>query len=218
MEQSMAMKVVIFGASGGTGQEIVQLALHAGHRVRAVARTPSKIAFNDAGLEVYKADIYDEEAVWSALAGQEVVVSAVSPGSFSLTQPTDVFSRSAQALVTGMYKHGIRRLVVISTQARSYLSMDNHPIFEFVIKPLFWRTLYSDVVKMDEIIAGSTLDWTLVRPPRVINHSPTGSYRVGEGMYALPGGASIGRADMAGYIVSILDEPRLFAKNVALAY
>ena len=212
------MKIVVFGATGGAGREIVQCALTAGYDVRAAVRTPSKMEISHPHLEVFKADLYDPASVVAAVGGQEAVLAAVAPGGLSLTKKTDLYSQSAKSILPAMQAQGVSRLLVVSTAARRNYSPDNHPIFELIIKNLFWNTLYSDVVKMDNLIMASPLNWTLIRPPQVVDRPASGKYRVAEGKYAVKGGASIGRTDLAAFIVSIINTPRLFQQNVAIAY
>lgn len=210
--------VVIFGATGETGHFLVKEALKSGYNVRAAVRTPSKLKIEHEHLHVCKSDIYDETSVSEAIAGQDVVLASLAPKSFSLTEATDIFTQTAKAIIPAMKQHNVSRLLVISTSARRGISWDNHPIFEFVIKRIFWRTLYSNVVAMDEIVMASNLEWTMIRPPQVKNEPYRGKYRIGEGLYALPRGAIIGRADLAEAMVSLIDKPSSFRNNVAIAY
>ena len=212
------MKIVVFGATGGTGREIVNQALQAGYQVRAAARTPSKVQMTHANLEVFKADIYDPVSISAAIAGQEAVLSAVAPGGYSLTKRTDLYTQSAKSILHGMQDNHVQRLIIVSTAARRGYSRENHPIFELILKRVFWRTLYANIVDMDVMVMASKTDWTLVRPPQVIDKVQTGIYRNIVGKYAVPGGATIGRADLAAYMVSIVADERLYRQNVAIAY
>jgi putative NADH-flavin reductase len=142
----------------------------------------------------------------------------VAPGGYSLTRKTDLYTQSAKVILAGMAQNRVERLLVISTAARREYSPDNHPFFELILKRLFWRTLYENVVDMDDMITASALNWTLVRPPQVVNKPQMGKYRVAVGQYAIPGGATIGRADLAAYMVSIIKDERLYRQNVAIAY
>lgn len=211
-------RVVIFGATGETGQLLVQEALKNGYQVRAAVRTPSKLTMQHENLHVLQSDVYDEVSVARAVERQDAVLVSLAPASFSLTKKTDIFTQTAKAIVPAMQRYGVERLLIISTSARLGISWDNHPIFEFVIKPVFWRTLYSDVIAMDQMIMASNLNWTLLRPPQVTNHPYTGEYRMGEGLYALPGGARIGRGDLAECMVKLIERRSAYRENVAVAY
>ncbi|MDV7216720.1 NAD(P)-dependent oxidoreductase, partial [Streptomyces prunicolor] len=68
------MKLTVFGATGGIGQEIVRQALASGHEVTAVVRDPARLTVRGAGLEVFRADLTDPEAVRPAVAGRDAVL------------------------------------------------------------------------------------------------------------------------------------------------
>ena len=71
------MKLLVFGATGGTGRRIVQQALQQGHVVTAFAREPKKIPLTHANLRVVRGDVLNPDSVESAVAGQEAVLSAL---------------------------------------------------------------------------------------------------------------------------------------------
>lgn len=71
------MKLLVFGATGGTGSRLVQQALQQGHVVTAFVRDPAKIRFSHDRLRVVRGDILDEKSVDEAMAGQEGVLSAL---------------------------------------------------------------------------------------------------------------------------------------------
>jgi putative NADH-flavin reductase len=102
------MKIVVFGASGGTGIEIVKQALEAGHDVTAFVRNPDKMTARSPKLRLVQGDVMDPYIVEKAVAGQEAVISALGP-----TRPpvADMMKTAAQNIVAAMHKAGIRRLV-----------------------------------------------------------------------------------------------------------
>ena len=73
------MKIVVFGASGGTGIEIVKQALAAGHEVTAFVRNPAKVEFQHPNLKLFQGDVVDSAAVAKAITGQDAVISALGP-------------------------------------------------------------------------------------------------------------------------------------------
>ncbi len=102
------MKIVVFGASGGVGMEVVRQALQSGHIVTAFVRSPGKFTTTHPNLTVFEGDSMDAEAVSKAIAGQEAVISTLGP-----TRPPvpHMMKISAQNIVAGMKNQGIRRLV-----------------------------------------------------------------------------------------------------------
>ena len=73
------MKIIVFGASGGTGLEIVKQALEAGHSVTAFVRNPVKLGITHPDLRLFQGDVLDAAAVENAVAGQDAVISALGP-------------------------------------------------------------------------------------------------------------------------------------------
>ena len=102
------MKLVVFGASRGTGLEVVKQALNAGRAVIAFVRSPSNLQIEHPNLTVFQGDAMDVDAVEKAIAGQEAVVSTLGP-----TRPPvpHMMETSARNIVAGMKKHGVRRIV-----------------------------------------------------------------------------------------------------------
>ena len=75
------MKIIVFGATGGVGQQVVKQALKKGIKVTAFVRTPSKITLVDEALEIIQGDAFNKEEVAAAIAGHDVahfIVKALS--------------------------------------------------------------------------------------------------------------------------------------------
>ena len=70
------MNILIFGASGQTGQELVKQALTTGHTVTAFVRTPGKLTITDTNLHIIQGDVKVYASVEEAVKNQEAVISA----------------------------------------------------------------------------------------------------------------------------------------------
>ena len=105
------MKVLIIGATGGTGRILLEKALDQGHEVTALVRNPSTVAPRDYRPRVLRGNALDPDEVKAAVSGQDAVLSALGTRS---TKPTTLFSASAANLVGAMKKHDVRRLVCIT--------------------------------------------------------------------------------------------------------
>lgn len=95
------MKLIIFGATGQTGQELVKQAIDHGHEVTAFVRSPEKLTLRDERLHVVKGDVLDQEAVTAAIAGQEAVLTALGTESLAYS---GFLERSLVRIVTAMKK------------------------------------------------------------------------------------------------------------------
>ena len=71
------MKLLVFGATGGTGGRIVEEALEQGHVVTAFARDPAKMHVKHPNLRVVRGDILQPDSIETAMPGHDAVLSAV---------------------------------------------------------------------------------------------------------------------------------------------
>ena len=209
------MKTIVFGATGPTGLLIVDKLLDAGEDVVAFARTPSKLGREHPRLSIVRGDVYDAASVRDAIADCDAVVSALGvPYSF---KPVSVYSRGARHIVDGMRSAGVRRLVAI-TSGGTYPGRDpvNPFFFERILKPLFHR-LYDDMRELETIVQATDLDWTILRPPRLLDKDATGKARVAPETFAIAGGSTVSRADLADVVVQALLGSKLVRTAAAVA-
>ncbi|BCL27582.1 NAD(P)-dependent oxidoreductase [Streptomyces aurantiacus] len=189
------MKLVVFGANGATGRLVVAMAVTAGHSVTAIARRPREFPFHDRDVQVAEADVRDAEAVDWVVAGHDAVVSVV--GVPPTRRPVTVYSEGAANIVTSMTGHGTRRLVCVSSAGldpavRSGRALSRREARRRVFQARM-RGVHRDMGRMEDIVRGSALDWTLVRPGRLCGAGLT-DYRTSS--HALPG-ARTSRGDLA---------------------
>lgn len=210
------MKLVVFGGTGGTGALIVREALAAGHDVTVVARTPSKVAEKHARLEVVRGDVSDVESIVSAVRGKDAVVSAL--GARSNRPPVTVHRVGIRNILAAMHRTGVRRLVAISSGGH-YKGHDPNAsrFFEWIVRPLFLRHVYEDMAAMDALIEASDVDWTILRPPRLLDKPAIGQVREAPDVFVLPKGSTIARADLAKVVVRKLDDPASLQRAIAVA-
>lgn len=209
------MKVVVFGGTGPTGKLVVERALAARMQVRVLARSPEKVAERPNGLEVMQGDALQPEDVVRAVEGQEAVVTSLGvPYTF---KPVRIYSSGARNILEAMERHGVRRLVAVTSGGTHPGRDPNNPLFfEYFLKPFIGRTLYEDMRRMEAMIFESGLDWTLLRPPRLLDKPATGQVRVAPDEYTIAGGSIISRADLAAFIVEQLENPTLIRKAAAV--
>jgi len=210
------MKLVVFGGTGGTGVLIVKEALAAGHDVTVVARTPAKVAEKHPRLVVARGDVTDAESILPALEGKDAVVSAL--GARSSRPPVTVHRVGIANILTAMKRAGVRRLVAISS-AGHYEGHDPNGgrFFEWIIRPLFLRHLYEDMAAMDALIEASDVDWTILRPPRLLDAPAVGRVREAPDVFVLPKGGTIPRADLARVALDKLADGASVRRAIAVA-
>lgn len=198
------MNILLFGATGGTGSHILQLALHQGHFVTVVVRRPQNLLIKvHNNLDVIVGDILKPETYRDVIAKQDVVVSAI--GSANL-KPTNLFSHGISQLIELMNQFERKKIFCIS--ASGIVVNPNHNfILRFATKYILQKIFnnpYNDIWKMEAILQNSSdIDYTIIRPPRLTNKKAKGNYRFAINTY-LEKSFSITRADLAKFIVSNL--------------
>ena len=208
------LRLLVLGATGGTGREIVNQALERNHRVTAFVRSPQKLGQPRSGLTIIKGDLFDASSVAAALVGHDAVLSAIGPPGPGRTTVT---SQSAESTVTAMRTTGIRRLLVVGV---AVLFQDGG-FLAGILRATLLRNVAADSAAMERIVTASGLDWTIVRPPRLTNGSRRERYGIAE--EHLPrgsggGAAVISRADVAHFLLNEVERPAHLRRIVGVAY
>jgi putative NADH-flavin reductase len=208
------MKITMFGASGGIGQHVVTLADQRGHDVRAVYRT-TPATLPAARTEVLvNPDILDPEFVTNAIAGADVVITAVGPNfakhhnpRSKLLSPADLHQRLARAVVTAI--RGNTRLISVSTAsmgpADAFMGLAPRLLFRFfrtVVVPNL-GIVGKDLMAMERELAASGLDWHAVRPVKLTDGPRTEHVHAGDRFTM----NTISRADVAWYLLELAEHP-----------
>jgi len=210
------MKLTVFGATGGIGQEVVRQALDAGHQVTAIVRDPARLPVAGEGLEVFRADLADPAAVRPAVAGRDAVLSGLGARS---RKDAGVATRLTRTVLGAMEAEGVRRLLVVSAgpvgpepEGAGLLDRGVRGAVSMVLKDV-----YADLREMEAELARSATDWTAVRPPRLQNKPVTGRYRTVVGGFP-DKGRFIGRADVAHAMLTLIGDAGTVKQGVGVAY
>lgn len=176
------MNIVVFGANGPTGRLVVDQACAERHTVTAVTRHPETFPLTGPLLRVVAGDVYDPVAVERAVAGQDAVISVL--GVPFGKKPVTTYSTGITHITEGMVKHGGRRLVAVtSTVLFDEPAPGENFFFRKALEPLVMRfmgrTVYDDMRRMEAIVRGTDLDWTVVRPGGLFDASVVSDYQVG---------------------------------------
>ena len=192
-------RLVIFGATGPTGRLLLHQAIEEGYHVTAVARHPAAVETVYERLRVLSGDVFDASSVEQAIAEQDAVIAVFGVG-YSF-KPITIYSRGIENIVQTMQKKGVHRLVCVTSGGTSpHYDSNEGLFFGLLMKQFIGRTLYADMRRMEQIVMRSDLDWTIVRPARLIDISTVSRYRVEPG-YVLPHGTQTGRADLADFLL-----------------
>jgi putative NADH-flavin reductase len=200
------MKLFVIGATGRTGQEIVQQALERSHHVTAFVRAPQSVALRHEHLMAVKGNATDENQLYDAMQSHDAVLSALGPR--EVFKPSSLLHDSALAATRAMKRAGAKRPVILSAAAH-FPGIPNR-IVSFVL-----RNHMRDSLAMEKVVQESGLDWTIARPPRLTQEQYT-SYRSREG--AAPNrGFSLCRKALAAFMLDAIEQRKHFRKIVGIA-
>ena len=198
------MKLVVFGATGGTGKQIVAAALAAGHDVVAVARRPEAITTTHARLTVVKGDVLDAASVASAIAGSEAVLSAIGPSNNK--QPGTLISDGVVNIVAACTTGKVRLVFESGLMVGDGRGLS---LFGRTALGVFRRlngALAADKRIAEQTIRDSALDWVIVRPVSLDDSPATGSYRTGIDI-RLRLANRLSHADVADFMIKAASDP-----------
>ena len=139
------------------------------------------------------------------MASADAVLSALGPRG---AKSPDLLATAARNVVQAMGKTGARRLIGVSA-AGAFIQDDAQAggLVKLILPRIFARS-FADVRAMEQVVQASDLDWTLVRPTRLVNVPGRGSWRVRD-QYPPPGLTKIARADVAQFIIARPDRVQL---------
>jgi len=195
-------KILVLGSTGGTGRLIVQQALARGHDVTALVRSAEKAMGLD-GAQLIVGDARDEQVLRNAVAGQDVVISALGTAASPFREVT-LLSDATRALVSAMKAEGVSRLICITGLGAGDSAGHGGFLFDKVIFPLLLRKVYSDKNRQEAIVRSSGLDWVLVRPSVLNNKPGRGTTRALTDLSTFHGG-TIAREDVAHFVLDQAD-------------
>jgi len=210
------MKLAVFGASGGTGKQVVRQALSRGYDVVAVVRRPNAFALTDERLSVRQGDALDPDSIVRAIKGSETVISAL--GSPAGRTPTTIYSAGISNIVAALPAVGASRLVAISaapagprSEVGTFVRLVAYPLLE-----IFFGASYDDMRRMEGFLSNSGVDWTIFRPSKLTDHEAKGNYRTST-TGALPHAYAITRGDLAAAMLDSITDDGLVRRFVAIA-
>mgnify|MGYP001800033318 FL=1 len=209
------MKLVIFGATGTIGRQVVEQALNQGHRVTAFARTPDKLEIQHPDLIRIPGDVMDSDAVEQAIHGQDAVVCVLGSGK-KLTGT--VRSEGTYQIIQAMEATGVRRLICQSTLGTgdSWGSLNFY--WKYIMFGFILRHVFADHEKQESYVRQSQLDWTIVRPGAFLDGKRTGHYRHGFPGTDKSSHLKISRADVADFILKQLNDKTYLHQTPSLSY
>lgn len=171
------MKVIIFGATGFSGQAILANSIKQGHEVTILVRDASKIPIKHQNLTIVEGNVLNPQTVASVLHHQETVIQCLGVGGKGDGKPTTFISDATKIIVDEMQNKKIKRLIAMSNVGAGNSIAFQPWFFTKIILPYFmkWlKVIIEDKNRMEPIIMNSNLDWTIVRCPNIVDKPAKG--------------------------------------------
>jgi len=207
------VRLLILGATGPTGRNLLEQALAAGHEVTALVRNPARLRITHVRLTIAIGDATDARALESSMAGCEAVLSALGAGNSLRSQ---IASPAVAALVPAMRTRSVKRIIFLSAFGVGETFAQASFVQRLAYHTLL-RHSFADKAKADAVLRQSGLDWTLVYPTVLTNGARTGTWRVGERL-AMTGMPKISRADVASFMLEQLSSAEWVQRTAVISY
>lgn len=209
------MKVLLIGATGPTGREIIKAAQAAGVTIRAMARRPE--ALDIAGIEVVKGDVESETSLRAAMQGVDAVVSALGTP-LILNGPVTLLSRGTANIISAMQAAEVARFLCITGMGAGDSRGHGGFAYDRIILPLMLGRIYADKDRQEAVVRQSDIDWTLIRPAFLKSGPGRGRWREITDWQGQRKMTAIDRCDVAAFVMRELAAHRYGRQAVNLSW
>jgi len=214
------MKILVLGATGRTGIEIIKIALQKGHKVSAIARNPEKL--KDFEIDITEGTPYDSETLEKAIKGCDAVINTLNVSRKSdnpwarLAAPRDLISKSAANALQAMKKNGIKRFVALSTIGAGRSWKTSPGILKFMVSVSNLKYAFQDHGKQEELLEKSGMDYTICRAPMLSNKkNETGAVATAEG--TKPASNALSRNSAAEFFLDIIENNEHIRDTISIS-
>ncbi len=206
------MKILILGATGPTGQLLVQQALNKFYQVTALVRNPAKFNLSNQNLTVIKGDVLDKTSFTKALKEQDAVLVALGTG--ASLQSSNLMLQAITHLIPAMQAAKVQRVILLSAFGVG-ATFAQANFIQKIIFSLPLKNIYADKAKANALLGNSALNWTIVCPVKLTNGPYTGFCNAAEKL-PMKGMPKISRADVASFMLQQLTNDSFLQKTVVI--
>lgn len=206
MSANESPRVLVIGATGPTGREVLKRAADAGLATTALVRNAARLTTPlPGGCAVAQGDVLDPTSLMAAMTGVSAVVSLL--GTPLLFRRVTLLSEGTRNVVEAMRRSGVTRLLCVTGMGAGDSRGHGGLVYDRLILPTLLRQVYADKDRQEAIVRQSGLQWVLIRPAFLTNRPGTGRYRTITA-FGHERMTTIARADVAHFIVDELREQR----------
>lgn len=210
------VRILIVGATGGTGRQLLAQALDRGYAVTALVRDPSKLRVEHPQLTVMQGDVLDYASVEAAVRGQEAVLSAL--GHKRYFRPTHILSEGTRNILRAMESLGVPRLICETSLGIGNAAGRMGLYYTFLVIPLVVPFYFWDKTRQERAIARSSAEWVIVRPGALTDGAKRGHVRQGRRVGSYLRTVRISRADVADFMLGQLASDTYLGQAVGVSW
>jgi putative NADH-flavin reductase len=211
-------RIVLFGATGGTGLQIIEQAILLNYKLVAAVRNTAALDKYKDKIEVRKVNVYDRNSVEEVIKDADVVISSLGSGTLSQgIKSTDVYSKPVDLILDAMNKFGVKRGLFLTSVGVDFDESFSW-VYKKIIRPLIMNT-YMDMMKLETIVERTDypIDWTIVRPSELIDSKKSKEFHAGN-RFMNGGNQKISRKDVAKFVIHEMENNLWVKKYPALSY
>ena len=210
------LRLLVIGATGGTGLQLVEQTLAQGHEVTAFVRNPTRLPLRHEKLRVVQGDVLQPASLSPVMEGQDAVLCALGHKRF--LGPSRILSQGTPNILKAMQNANVPRFICESSLALGSSAGRGGLVATFFLYPLILPFYVWDKLRQEKVIEESDVDWVIVRPAALTNGPLRGQYRHGPnaGSWLLP--VRISRADVAAFMLLQLADDEYLGSAVGLCY
>jgi putative NADH-flavin reductase len=208
------MKLLIFGASGRTGKQLVAQALAAGHNVTAFVRNPASLQLTHPKLTLAVGNVLQPETVEAAMPGHDAVLCAIGNVGFNATDK--LHELGTKNIIVAMKRHNVKRLVVETSWGLGESLATVNKVFYWLFMRWLLKDVMADKAKQEAEVQASSLDWVIVRPGGLTDKPARGGVVANTTGHGLA--QQLSRADVASFMLSQVESNEYLHKAIVIGY
>jgi len=208
------MNITIIGASAGIGLETVKRGLNRNHSITTLSRSEIGIEGKES-LNMILGDATNKTDLINSIQNADAII--VTLGTGKNMKATTLFSDFAKLIVEINKENKIDIPFIFVTGFGAGESKNYVPWLVKMFLKYLLKDVYTDKTKMEEIVTNSTLNWTIVRPGRLLDNELTEKYRIENKLFKGINIGGINRADVADFLIKQAEKQTELRKYIALS-
>jgi putative NADH-flavin reductase len=208
------MNITIIGASGGIGLETVKRGLNRKHTITTLSRSEIIIDENKS-LKMIMGDATHKADLLKSIHNAEAII--VTLGTAKNMKATTLFSDFAKLMVEIHRENEINVPFIFVTGFGAGESKNYVPWLVKMFLKYMLKDVYANKTMMEEIITESDLNWTVVRPGRLLDKELTEKYRVENKLFKGINIGGINRADVADFLIKQAENQTELKKYIGIS-